>query len=109
MKNEDVCRSRMSLVQPKIKLVRTYLCLRASAFERLVAWMPPTHQSTHHVTQKKKLTSLSSIAIAMLPLPASPSTPSQVAYLCEFDLITDFAGSMNFVLIAVLSLYLGGA
>jgi len=31
-----------------------------------------------------------------------------VAYLCEFDLITDFAGSMNFVLIAVLSLYLGG-
>lgn len=107
MKNEDVCRSRMSLVQPKINLVRTYLCLRASAFERLVAWMPPTHRSTHQGTPKKN--SLSSIAIAMLPLPASPSTPSQVAYLCEFDLITDFAGSMNFVLIAVLSLYLGGA
>lgn len=31
-----------------------------------------------------------------------------VAYTCKFDLITDFAGSMNFVLLGVITLVLGG-
>ena len=31
-----------------------------------------------------------------------------VAYCFEFDLVTDFAGSTNFIILAVLSLVLGG-
>merc|ERR1711871_423722 len=31
-----------------------------------------------------------------------------VAYTCQFDTITDFAGSMNFVLLAILTLCFGG-
>ena len=32
-----------------------------------------------------------------------------VAYCFEFDLVTDFAGSSNFIVLAVLTLCLGGA